>query len=321
MSKKLSPGAANLLQVITRAPGHSRDELMKLAGISRRIWSNLSGELKAAGKIKAESVQVKGKPVYKWYTTTDMPASKAKNVSEPFVSKSQRQGTKTKAKRGRPRKSARATAKVREHIRRGTRTPSSAWSTKEVRLLTKLWKEGKSDEEIQAAFIADSHCGNRSISAINKKRSAEGLVFRNRSTKAKTKAAKKAAKVENVVKEDCEQEWNKLRTVAGKSGGSSKNPLVQDLHILEMLRVALSRLLPTEQQNLAEYAKHIDVKESFDKVSLALDTLNERLTVVEELLAGMQDTQTTVDTEKAELKGLLSKMSDFANEIQDKLND
>tara|TARA_B100000131_G_scaffold320278_1_gene368008 strand:- start:974 stop:1921 length:948 start_codon:yes stop_codon:yes gene_type:complete len=315
MSKKLSPGAANLLQVITRAPGHSRDELMKLAGISRRIWSNLSGELKAAGKIKAESVQVKGKPVYKWYTTTDMPASKAKNVSEPFVSKSQRQGTKTKAKRGRPRKSARATAKVREHIRRGTRTPSSAWSTKEVRLLTKLWKEGKSDEEIQAAFIADSHCGNRSISAINKKRSAEGLVFRNRSTKAKTKAAKKAAKVENVVKEDCEQQYKKIH-VSGL-----KAPLGQDLNTLEMLRTALARLLPTEEQNLAEYAKHIDVKESFDKVSLALDTLNERLTVVEELLAGMQDTQTTVDTEKAELKGLLSKMSDFANEIQDRLND
>ena len=307
MSKKLSPGAANLLQVINRAPGHSRDELMKLAGISRRIWSNLSGELKAAGKIKAESVQVNGKPVYKWYTTTDKPASKAKNVSEPFVSKSQRQGTKTKAKRGRPRKSARATAKVREHIRRGTRTPSSAWSTKEVRLLTKLWKEGKSDEEIQAAFIADSHCGNRSISAINKKRSAEGLVFRNRSTKAKAKAAKKAAKVENVVKEI---------HISGL-----KAPLGQDLNTLEMLRTALSQLLPTEKQNLAEYAKHIDVKESFDKVTLALDTLNERLTVVEELLAGMQDTQTTVDTEKAELKGLLSKMSDFANEIQDKLND
>lgn len=307
MSKKLSPGAANLLQVITRAPGHSRDELMKLAGISRRIWSNLSGELKAAGKVKAESVQVNGKTVYKWYTTTDKPASKAKNVSEPFVSKSQRQGTKTKAKRGRPRKSARATAKVREHIRRGTRTPSSAWSTKEVRLLTKLWKEGKSDEEIQAAFIADSHCGNRSISAINKKRSAEGLVFRNRSTKAKTKAAKKAAKVENVVKEV---------HVSGL-----KAPLGQELNTLEMLRTAVSRLLPTEEQNLAEYAKHIDVKESFDKVSLALDTLNERLTVVEELLAGMQDTQTTVDTEKAELKGLLSKMSDFATEIQDRLND
>ena len=307
MSKKLSPGAANLLQVINRAPGHSRDELMKLAGISRRIWSNLSGELKAAGKIKAESVQVNGKPVYKWYTTTDKPASKATNVSEPFVSKSQRQGTKTKAKRGRPRKSPRATAKVREHIRRGTRTPSSAWSTKEVRLLTKLWKEGKSDEEIQAAFIADSHCGDRSISAINKKRSAEGHVFRNRSTKAKTKATKKAAEVENVVKEV---------HVSGL-----KAPLGQELNTLEMLRTALSQLLPTEQQNLAEDAKHIDVKDSFDKVALALDTLNERLTVVEELLAGMQDTQTTVDTEKAELKGLLSKMSDFANEIKDKLND
>ena len=315
MSKKLSPGAANLLQIINRAPGHSRDELMKLAGISRRVWSNLSGELKAAGKIKAESVQVNGKPVYKWYTTTDKPASKAKNVSDPFVSKSQRQGTKTKAKRGRPRKSARATAKVREHIRRGTRTPSSAWSTKEVRLLTKLWKEGKSDEEIQAAFIADSHCGDRSISAINKKRSAEGLVFRNRSTKAKTKATKKAAKVED---KEIIPFWDDRYK---HELAIPKAPIGEDLNTLEMLRTALSQLLPTEQQNLAEYAKHIDVKDSFDKVALALDTLNERLTVVEELLAGMQDTQTTVDTEKAELKGLLSKMSDFANEIQDKLND
>ena len=48
MSKNLSRDAAELLQVIERAPGHTRNELMKLAGISRRVWSNLSGELKAA---------------------------------------------------------------------------------------------------------------------------------------------------------------------------------------------------------------------------------------------------------------------------------
>ena len=32
MSKNLSRDAAELLQVIERAPGHTRDELMKLAG-------------------------------------------------------------------------------------------------------------------------------------------------------------------------------------------------------------------------------------------------------------------------------------------------
>ncbi len=299
MSKKLSPGAANLLQIINRAPGHSRDELMKLAGISRRVWSNLSGELKAAGKVRAESVQVNGKMVYKWYTKENhpkQPASKAKSVAKT---------PKTKAKRGRPQKSTRATAKVREHIRRGTRTPSSSWSTKEVRILTKLWKEGKSDEEIQAVFNEDAHCGNRSISAINKKRSAEGLVFRNRSTKAKTpKATKKEAKI-------IETKHEPVQLLQGNN-----------TQALLMLKEALSLLMPTEKQNLAEYAKHMDVKDSFDKVTLALDTLNERLKVIEEVVAGMQDTQSMVDDKQNQvLHDLLAKMSDFTNEIQDKIND
>ena len=85
MSKKLSPGAVNLLQVIERAPGHNRGKIMMLAGISRRVWSNLSGELKAAGLITATGSTIKkgGKDTmeYTWYATS----SQKKVANELFL--------------------------------------------------------------------------------------------------------------------------------------------------------------------------------------------------------------------------------------------
>ena len=306
MSKKLSPGAVNLLEVINRAPGHSRGEIMKLAGISRRVWSNLSGELKANGMIRAESSTViKGKKnniVYLWYSENQ--------TSQKKVAK--------------PKKSPKASAKVKSHVRRGTRKPSSSWSATEVRLLKKLWKEGKTDKQIAAAFKKDSHCGNRTVGAISKRRQEERL-FKSKQKQIKSKAgikvlknAQKSVEPKTVAVEEV------VETVSiSKQGGGELETIKTPAYHLER---AMEAMQIKHQHN--EYAHHVDVQNSFDAVAKTVDELNttitelnDRMKVVEETLAGMQDNQATVDREQSRtLRDALKRMTDFTTEVTDILN-
>jgi len=296
MSKKLSSGAGELLQIIERAPGHTRNDLMKLAGISRRVWSNLSGELKAAKVIRTESAKVNGKLVYQWYPSGKTEKPIKKSAVKPKT----------------PKPIRKASAKVKEHIRRGARTPMSSWSVTEIRFLKKLYKDGLSDDEIVKEFAKDDHCANRSASAISKKRSDEGLVFgrRRKSKKTSTKKTKKTKQVKD----------EKPKEVVR----SNKEPLVSEMEAVSLIIKGLSQLGLGGTNNHAhhEYAIVRDVQGSFDKVASALDELNSRLVVVEETLASMQTSQNEVDNEQNQaLRGMLQRMSDFTIEMEKRLND
>ena len=306
MSKNLSRDAAELLQVIERAPGHTRNELMKLAGISRRVWSNLSGELKAARVISTKSAKVNGKVVYRWYKagTTE---------SDNKVATKPKKKTKLKAIRKKD-------SKVKSHIRRGARTPSSSWSVTEVRLLTKLYKAGYSDDEIVKEFAKDDHCANRTAKAMSKKRSDLGLVF-GKGRKTKSNKTKKTKKTKQIKDEVLEVISNQPKEVTR----SNKEPRVSEMEAVSLIIKGLTQLgLDSGNQDHThhEYANVRDVQESFNKVASALDELNARLVVVEETLASMQTAQSEVDNKQNHaLRDMVQRMSDFTTEMEKRLND
>ena len=304
MGRKLTHGAENLLQVIERAPAHSRNELMVLAGISRREWSKLSGELKAAKLIRTESATINGKVEYRWYK------------SGP---------TKLKPKTPKPKKSKKASAVVRKHIRRGQRTPQSSWSVTEKRLLKKLYSEGMRDEQIAEAFANDEHCANRSTSAISGKRSDLGLVFgkgrkpkpsKDKKSKPKqTKTVVEKTKVPVVEKSADKQKKEIVR--------SNKEPLIAEMEAVSLIIKGMEMLgVGGQTHSHHEYATVRDVQQSFDKVGSALDELNSRLKVIEEQLAGMHTAQSEVDNKQnSALRDMLQRMSNFTAEMEDRLND
>ena len=307
MSKNLSRDAAELLQVIERAPGHTRNELMKLAGISRRVWSNLSGELKAAKVIRTESAKVNGKVVYRWYKagTTE---SDSKVATKPKKKNPQLKAIRKKD------------SKVKSHIRRGARTPSSSWSVTEVRLLTKLYKAGYSDDEIVKEFAKDDHCANRTAKAMSKKRSDLGLVF-GKGRKTKSNKTKKTKKTKQIKDEVLEAISNQPKEVTR----SNKEPRVSEMEAVSLIIKGLTQLglgSGIQDHTHHEYANVRDVQDSFNKVASALDELNARLVVVEETLASMQTAQSEVDNQQNHaLRDMVQRMSDFTTEMEKRLND
>lgn len=296
MNRKLSHGAENLLQVIERAPAHTRNELMTLAGISRREWSKLSGELKAAKIIRTESANINGKVEYRWYKSG--PA-------------------RLNPKTPKPKKSKKASAVVKEHIRRGHRTPMSSWSVTEQRLLKKLYKDGMKDEQIAEAFANDDHCANRSAKAISKKRSDMGMVFgKGRSPKRKKDKKSKPKQTTPVVKKTESKQAKEISC-------SKKEPLNAEMEAVSLIIKGME-MLGAEKSSHShhEYAIVRDVQESFNKVASALDELASRLTVVEEQIAGMHTAQSEVDTKQnSALRDMLQRMSNFTTEMEDRLND
>ena len=296
MSRKLTHGAENLLQVIERAPAHTRNELMTLAGISRREWSKLSGELKAAKLIRTESATIKGKVEYRWYK------------SGPAM---------LKTKTPKPKKSKKTSAVVRKHIRRGQRTPSSSWSVTEKRLLKKLYGEGMRDEQIAEAFVKDEHCADRSTSAISGKRSDLGLVF-GKGRKPKPKKDSKKSKPKQTTPVVKKTESKPVKEITR----SNKEPLIAEMEAVSLIIKGIEMLgVGQKSHSHHEYATVRDVQESFNKVSSALDELNSRLTVIEEQLAGMHTAQSEVDDKQnSALRDMLQRMSNFTTEMEDRLN-
>ena len=295
MNRKLSHGAENLLKVIERAPAHTRNELMTLAGISRREWSKLSGELKAAKLIRTESANINGKVEYRWYKSG--PAA-------------------LKTKNPKPKKSKKASAVVKEHIRRGHRTPKSSWSVTEQRLLKKLYKDGMKDEQIAEAFANDDHCANRSAKAISKKRSDMGMVFgKGRSPKPKKDKKSKPKQTTPVVKKT---ESKPVKEITR----SNKEPLIAEMEAVSLIIKGMELLgVGQTSHSHHEYAIVRDVQESFNKVASALDELASRLTVIEEQIAGMHTAQSEVDNEQnSALRDMLQRMSNFTAEMEDRLN-
>ena len=302
MSRKLTHGAENLLQVIERAPAHSRNELMTLAGISRREWSKLSGELKAAKLIRTESATINGKVEYRWYK------------SGPAALKPKK-----------PKKSKKASAVVRKHVRRGQRTPQSSGSVTEQRLLKKLYGEGMRDEQIAEAFANDEHSANRSTSAISGKRSTLGLVFgkgrKPKPTKDKKSEPKQKKTAVNpttapVVEKTADKQKKEIVR-------SNKEPRNAEMEAVSLIIKGMEMLGAGKQTHSHhEYATVRDVQESFDKVGSALDELNSRLKVIEEQLAGMHTAQSEVDTKQNDvIKDVLQRMSNFTVEMEQRLND
>jgi hypothetical protein len=306
MSNKLSPGAANLLQVITRAPGHSRGDLMKMAGISRRVWSSLSGELKASGAIRTESSTSKkseGKVEYLWY-----PNSASAKIVKP--------------------KQTKKSAMVKAHVRRGERSPSSSWSVTENRLLKKLWKEGQSDKQIARAFKKDQHCGNRTVGAISKQRQTErllktaGWTANHRSKYPEEYLDNKKKPVEVPVKETpkVEEKTTTTEQVAEVKTNAMFNDIAESIGVC--VATNMMKLVNSGgEHSHNEYAYHADVKDgfnsfsesvkkSFEQVATTLDELHGRLKVAEEILAGMQDSQSAID----------SKQDSVLRDIAEKLN-
>jgi len=296
MSRKLTHGAENLLQVIERAPAHTRNELMTLAGISRREWSKLSGELKAAKLIRTESATINGKVEYRWYKSG--PAA-------------------LKTKNPKPKKSKKASAVVRKHVRRGHRTPQSSWSVTEQRLLKKLYGEGMRDEQIAEAFAKDEHCANRSAKAISKKRSELGLVF-GKGRKPTPKKDSKKSKPKQTTPVVKKTESKPVKEITR----SNKEPLIAEMEAVSLIIKGMEMLgVGVKTHSHHEYATVRDVQESFDKVSSALDELNSRLTVLEEQLAGMHTAQSEVDNKQnGALRDMLQRMSNFTTEMEDRLN-
>ena len=294
ISRKLTHGAENLLQVIERAPGHTRNELMTLAGISRREWSKLSGELKAAKILRTESATIKGKVEYRWYK------------SGPAALKPKK-----------PKKSKKASAVVRKHVRRGQRTPQSSWSVTEQRFLKKLYGEGMRDEQIAEAFAKDEHCANRSTSAISGKRSELGLVFGKGRKPKPTKDSKKS-KPKQTTPVVTKTESKPVKEITR----SNKEPLIAEMEAVSLIIKGMEMLgVGVKTHSHHEYATVRDVQESFNKVSSALDELNSRLTVIEEQLAGMHTSQSEVDNKQNDvIKDVLQRMSNFTVEMEERLN-
>ena len=182
-----------------------------------------------------------------------------------------------------------------------------------MRLLTKLYKAGYSDDEIVKEFAKDDHCANRSASAMSKKRSDLGLVF-GKGRKTKPKKTKKSKKTKQV-KDEKPKEVTR----------SNKEPRVSEMEAVSLIIKGLTQLglgSGIQDHTHHEYANVRDVQDSFDKVASAVDELNSRLVVVEETLASMQTAQSEVDNEQNQaLRGMLQRMSDFTIEMEKRLND
>lgn len=159
MTTKLSNGAVQLLDVITKMPGHFRDDYMLAAGIKRAMWNKLSGELRRNGSAYAERATVNrnGKTTtdFRWYagkkptgTARARKASKtppARRKSKPIPASTRKTAVKSKPVKAMPTK--KTTTKESE---KKSSSDSWQWTPDELELVHNLWKEGLTDKQISA---------------------------------------------------------------------------------------------------------------------------------------------------------------------------
>jgi hypothetical protein len=293
--------------------------------------------------IKSESSTIKGKkgktqPVYKWYAVEQTQPRKPKQTKKSS-------GRKIAAHRKpKPKQSARK------------KTPQSSWSATEIRLLRKLYKQGKSDEQIARVFAKDKYCASRTVSSVRGRRYVERLL---RKSQPRTTLEPKVVKTQTEkVREShpcpyCGKVFDTLRARCGhenfcpvkKESETTEKPETVDTIVLtepqtvgSLIQLAIEDAVSQATEGIVNQKsdeRRMQVMErriktlqmnlgKLDKVvRKSIKTGNEnlrvvenRLTVIEETLAGMEDTD-----DNSDLRNLVQRMSDFTSEMEDRLNE
>jgi len=158
MTTKLSNGAVQLLDVITKMPGHFRDDYMLAAGIKRAMWNKLSGELRRNGSAYAERATVNrnGKTVtdFRWYAgkkPTGTARARKTSKTPPAVRRGQaRASTRKTAVKSKPVKAKPTKKTTTKKSEKKSSQESWQWTPDELELVHNLWKEGLTDKQISA---------------------------------------------------------------------------------------------------------------------------------------------------------------------------
>lgn len=150
-----------MLDVITKMPGHFRDDYMLAAGIKRAMWNKLSGELRRNGSAYAERATVNrnGKTTtdFRWYAgkkPTGTARARKTNKTPPAVRRGQvrastrKTAVKSKPVKAKPTKKTTTTTK-KKSVKKSS-SESWVWKPEELELVHNLWKEGLTDKQISA---------------------------------------------------------------------------------------------------------------------------------------------------------------------------
>ena len=151
-----------MLDVITKMPGHFRDDYMLAAGIKRAMWNKLSGELRRNGSAYAERATVNrnGKTVtdFRWYAgkkPTGTARARKASKTPPAVRRGQARASarktavKSKPVKAKPTKKTTTTTTKKKSVKKSS-TESWQWTPDELELVHNLWKEGLTDKQISA---------------------------------------------------------------------------------------------------------------------------------------------------------------------------
>jgi hypothetical protein len=158
MTTKLSNGAVQLLDVITKMPGHFREDYMTTAGIKRAMWNRLSGELRRTGNAYAERTTIdrNGKQItdFKWYAgskTTGKSRARKTSKKPPAVRRgTARATTRTKTEKSPTTETVKPEKLMAAKPEAKTDKKFSSWTPEELEMLHDLWKQGLSDKQIEA---------------------------------------------------------------------------------------------------------------------------------------------------------------------------
>jgi len=160
MTTKLSNGAVQLLDVITKMPGHFREDYCKVADISRSMWNKLSGELRRTGNAHTVRTTVtrNGKEVtdFQWFPGEAKKESRIRKTSKtpPAVRRGNVRANTRPATQPSTKPATRTTTQPKTSTKRKSRKISSksatTWTKEDLDQLHSLWKEGLTDKEIEA---------------------------------------------------------------------------------------------------------------------------------------------------------------------------
>lgn len=149
-TKNLSSGAVQLLDVITKMPGHFREDYCKVANLSRSMWNRLSGELRRTGNahtVRATTTR-NGKEVtdFRWYPGEARRENRARKTTKtpPAVRRGKVRATE------RPATPEKNTAKPAAPVKaKKGGSKYSTWTQEDLDLVHSLWKQGLTDREIE----------------------------------------------------------------------------------------------------------------------------------------------------------------------------
>jgi len=227
-----------LLDVITKMPGHFRDDYMLAAGIKRAMWNKLSGELRRNGSAYAERATVNrnGKTTtdFRWYAgkkPTGTARARKTSKTPPAVRRGQaRASTRKTAVKSKPAKAKPTKKTTTKESEKKSSNDSWQWTPDELELVHNLWKEGKTDKQISAKI-------GRTAWAIRGKRKTMRWVAERRGKKNPQKKTEKSEPLYEVTIVEEPQQEQFVEEIAERVG------LIQSLTGLED---AIVRLINNE---------------------------------------------------------------------------